>query len=228
MAAMLAAALAGCSTADSGPVGPHGRWLVTGIAGQPAVAPAQTTFELAEDGTVSGKGACNNYFGAAEVAGEAITFGPFGATSMACETEIMDQEGAFFAAMAGVAAWRIEGEQLVLLDQAGAEAVRMNAMDETAAIVIDVPGAAGAVATQQVAYDCGGLTIEVEYIDAGDVSLATLAIGEEFVVASRVLAASGARYTGEQYVWWTKGDEATLVDYKNGGADNPVACMRAG
>ncbi len=73
-------------------------------------------------------------------------------------------------------------------------------------------------------YDCGGRPVEAEYVNAGDVHLALLSIDGQFVVASQVLAASGARYSGGQYVWWRKGDEADLIDFRNGGLDAPVRC----
>jgi heat shock protein HslJ len=228
IAAIVATLVAtGCSIIDDGGSGPEGRWLVTAIAGNANAGPT-TTFELAADGAVAGKGGCNSYFGSATIDGDAISFGPLGATQMACAPELMDREAAFFAALESVVAWRAAEDQLVLLDAAGAEAVRLRAMNETAAIAIDVPDTSGAAQRLAVRYDCGGVAVEVEYIDAGDVSLATLAIGDAFVVASRVLAASGARYSGGQYVWWNKGDEATLIDYMNGGSDAAVACRQAG
>ena len=76
-----------------------------------------------------------------------------------------------------------------------------------------------------VFYDCAGREVEANYINAGDVSLVTLLIGEEFVVAANVIAASGARYSGGQYIWWTKGDEAQLVDFRNGGMDAAIICQ---
>lgn len=76
-------------------------------------------------------------------------------------------------------------------------------------IVIAVPGVAS-VTSQKMSYDCDGLPVSVEYINAGETSLATLKFKEEFVIASQVISASGARYAGKHYVWWSKGDEASF------------------
>ena len=66
------------------------------------------------------------------------------------------------------------------------------------------------VSRRSVAYVCGDRTLVAEYIDAGAVSLASLQIGSEYILAANVISASGARYAGGSYVWWIKGDEATL------------------
>ena len=92
-----------------------------------------------------------------------------------------------------------------------------------ATITIDIPDADGAEAVRQT-YDCGGSQIEAVYHNAGPVSLAVLTIGGETVVASNVIAASGARYAGAQYVWWTKGDTADLYDLMQGEDAPPVSC----
>ena len=74
-------------------------------------------------------------------------------------------------------------------------------------------------------YRCGKDTIKVEYINAGSVNLARLVMDDgTIVVASNVIAASGAKYAGGQYVWWTKGAKATLYDLMNGGAHTGVVC----
>jgi heat shock protein HslJ len=50
----------------------------------------------------------------------ALSFGPLGATRMACPTEIMDQETAFFQALEGVSRYEIDGDRLTLLSEDGA------------------------------------------------------------------------------------------------------------
>ncbi|URK88916.1 MliC family protein [Rhizobium sp. RCAM05350] len=56
--------------------------------------------------------------------------------------------------------------------------------------------------------------------------MVTLTIGNEFVIASNVLSGSGAKYAGGQYVWWTKGDEANLIDAMKGEDDAGIACSK--
>ncbi|WP_336761221.1 MliC family protein [Asaia sp. VD9] len=50
--------------------------------------------------------------------------------------------------------------------------------------------------------------VKVSYINAGDISLAVLAIDSKTQVFTNVIAGSGAKYAAAEYVWWTKGDDA--------------------
>lgn len=68
------------------------------------------------------------------------------------------------------------------------------------------------VERNRVIYDCGEKEMTVEYLNAGPVSLAVFAFDGEPVVASNVIAASGARYAAGRYIWWTKGPGASLYD----------------
>lgn len=79
------------------------------------------------------------------------------------------------------------------------------------------------VSSTNAGYDCAGRSVTATYVNAGEISLAVLNIDGETVIAANVLAASGARYAGGRYVWWTKGDEADLYDLLDGGDDMPVA-----
>ncbi|WP_246739652.1 MliC family protein [Martelella sp. HB161492] len=95
------------------------------------------------------------------------------------------------------------------------------------AITIPLPAGVTA-ATIDADYDCGGTSVKAQYINAGDVHLATLAFDDQFTVASEAIAASGARYVSGFYVWWTKGDDATLYDMRKGENDPGIACKAAG
>ena len=258
--------IAGCASDDgdgSTPSnGPYGKWRVVEIGNLVAGA-ADTTLEIAQDGTVSGAGGCNGYGGNAVITGGAIEFGPLISTMMACEPSIMDQELAYLTALKTVQGWRHQGGDLVLFDASAQALVRLEpvatltadeqaeadaaaaeanveAADELAeaeAIVEEVePGEIVeeiAIAlpepmpasSETVFYDCAGREVEATYINAGDISLATLQIGEDFVVASNVIAASGARYSGGQYIWWVKGNQADLVDFRNGGMEAVITCQ---
>lgn len=242
--------------------GPYGKWKVVEI-GTLVAGAADTTLEIAQDGTVSGAGGCNGYGGDATITGGAIEFGPMISTQMACEPAIMEQELAYFTALQNVQGWRHQGGDLVLFDataqsivraepvatltedeQAEADAAAAEAnteaaeeMAEAEAVVEEVePGEMVEeiaivlpeplpMSSETVFYDCAGREVEAEYINAGDISLVALQIGEDFVIASNVIAASGARYSGGQYIWWTKGAEAQLIDFRNGGMDAPIICQ---
>ena len=50
--------------------------------------------------------------------------------------------------------------------------------------------------------------VTVQYLNAGDISLAVLQISGQTQVFSNVIAADGAKYAAAQYIWWNKGDDA--------------------
>ena len=102
-----------------------------------------------------------------------------------------------------------------------------------------LPAAAGAVETsiqlqlssatdferRVMVYDCGdGAPVTVSYINAAPNFLALVPIAEEPqpLVFASVLAASGVRYASGQWVWWTKGVDATLYDITLGEDAEPV------
>ena len=104
-----------------------------------------------------------------------------------------------------------------------------SAMSATAAEITITTSSHEDVQRSRIVYDCGGRGIPVEYINTGPVSLAVLEIDGETVVASNVFAASGAKYAGGPYVWWTKGDAADLYDVMKGGMEaEPVRCVSKG
>ncbi|MCO5063364.1 MAG: MliC family protein [Rhizobiaceae bacterium] len=93
---------------------------------------------------------------------------------------------------------------------------------QAASVTLDLPG--GAASRETVNYACGGEKITATYINAGDNALAVLKIGERVVVTVNVLSGSGARYAGQEIVWWTKGSEATLYDLRKGENDPGEMC----
>lgn len=72
-------------------------------------------------GQVNGNASCNGYFGGYEVDGSSISIGPLAATEMFCGNPpgVMEQETAFLSAMGSAVEYKIESDQLVLLDPNG-------------------------------------------------------------------------------------------------------------
>lgn len=70
-------------------------------------------------GQVAGSAGCNQYFGSYEINDAAITFSPLGSTRMACAAEIMQQEGAFLAALQSASSFQIEGDELTVQHDGG-------------------------------------------------------------------------------------------------------------
>jgi putative lipoprotein len=93
-------------------------WTVTSIGGRPVQGEAPLTLSIAADHRVGGSGGCNNYFTEAMIEDDRLAFGPAAATRMACALAIMDQETAYFAALAAVASYELDDAGLRLLDAA--------------------------------------------------------------------------------------------------------------
>jgi membrane-bound inhibitor of C-type lysozyme len=94
-------------------------------------------------------------------------------------------------------------------------------------IVIPLPKGSSVVTTK-VTYRCDKLKgVTATYINAPPIALATVAFNDEFVVMANVLAGSGAKYAGDRFVWWTKGNSANLYDLTQGENAGPIAsCMQ--
>ncbi|WP_175868643.1 MliC family protein [Bartonella gabonensis] len=82
-----------------------------------------------------------------------------------------------------------------------------------AALVI---GVSGKPETQTIAYQCdmgaNKERVEATYHNADDISLVDFKWQGDRIIAANVIAASGAKYVGEQYIWWEKNKDVTLYD----------------
>lgn len=76
-----------------------------------------------ESGEMRGSAGCNSYFGPVEIDGNEMTVGLLGATQMMCPEPIMEQEGAYLAALQSAASYRIQGDRLEIADSSGKTAL---------------------------------------------------------------------------------------------------------
>lgn len=78
-----------------------------------------------------------------------------------------------------------------------------------------------------------GVMVPVVYVNAPDLSVAVLTVEGSQILLYSEPAASGARYgwpsDGSNYVWWSKGDTATLY-WKDGeaGTETPLLSCKLG
>ena len=111
---------ASSSTPPSEPpaaVDPSGEWrLVQGaVDGQALMLLPDVPITLVVEGSgVSGRSACNQYFGEFTIVDGRVTLGGLGGTEMACEEPIMTLEAAYMSGLAKVDTARMDGETLVL------------------------------------------------------------------------------------------------------------------
>ncbi len=96
---------------------PGGEWLLAAgtVDGQQLtlVADAPVTF-VVEGSNVSGRSACNQYFGQFALVDGHVSLTGLGGTEMACEEPIMTLEGAYLAGLVKIDAARMDGDALVL------------------------------------------------------------------------------------------------------------------
>lgn len=103
----------------------YGRtWIAEEVGGEPVTVGVEPNLLVESDGTVSGNGGCNGYFGSVIIDGEAMSFGNLGATRRACPEPVMSQEDRLLRALDGTRGYRLQDGSLTLLDGAGATLVR--------------------------------------------------------------------------------------------------------
>ncbi len=76
-----------------------------------------------------------------------------------------------------------------------------------------------------VTYNCGAQgPLKVTYINADPNFLAVVPVASnrQNLVFSSVMAASGVRYAAGIWIWWTKGNSASLYDTTQGDNASPV------
>lgn len=89
-------------------------------------------------------------------------------------------------------------------------------------VTLDLPGSE-TPETTRVEYVCGARNVAATYINTSDNQFAVLDLGDKTIVAVSVISGSGARYVGQQYEWWTKGNEAQFTDLMQE-TPKPVIC----
>jgi heat shock protein HslJ len=82
----------------------------------------EITLELREDGTLGGSDGCNRYMSGFTLEDGRLTIGPIATTRMACPGPegAAKQAAAYATALGTVAGYRIEGDELRLVDETGA------------------------------------------------------------------------------------------------------------
>ena len=123
LAALLLVAACGSAAVTTTPseppaaVDPAGEWqLVEGtVDGRALVLPPDVAVTLVVEGSsVSGRSACNQYFGEFAIVDGRVTLGGLGGTEMACEEPVMTIEAAYLGGLAKVDSARMDGEALIL------------------------------------------------------------------------------------------------------------------
>jgi heat shock protein HslJ len=108
------------SPGETGPI--HGNWKLAsyGSAGSPQAVPAgvEVTAKFV-DGTVSGRGGCNQYSATYIQVNDSLTIGPATTTMMACPEPAMSVEQAYLAALDKTATFSQRPDSLTLRTEDG-------------------------------------------------------------------------------------------------------------
>lgn len=101
----------------------------------------------------------------------------------------------------------------------------------TALLLALMPTLAAAQDFTTLHYACDrGVTVPATYVNGADQSLVVIHVDGSQITLVNEISASGARYgwpsDGSGYVWWTKGDEATLY-WKTPEDETPILACKA-
>lgn len=99
-------------------------WWLASLGGAAAHAAPDSTVPMlrldAPDARATGNGGCNRFSGSYTLEGNALSFGPLAMTRRACLEEALNrQETAFGQALSDTRSWRMAGDTLVLIGDAG-------------------------------------------------------------------------------------------------------------
>jgi len=126
----LAATLAGCASGgpDAGTSPPLAgtAWVAEDIDGSAVLGGVSSTLVFDAAQRISGRAACNQYFGTVERGeGGSLRLKPAGTTRMACPDAVMAQERRFLDTLGAITAYRTEGGALLLLDASARVRMRL-------------------------------------------------------------------------------------------------------
>jgi heat shock protein HslJ len=106
-------------------------WVLDRLNGAALVPGTTITAEFTDDGQVGGSAGCNRYTGVYSVSGSSIEFEQsMASTMMACEVPVMEQEMAYFRALAAAASFVVLGDRLTLTDAGGKELATYKAQSQ--------------------------------------------------------------------------------------------------
>ncbi|BFM11926.1 hypothetical protein R50072_20790 [Simiduia litorea] len=94
-----------------------GQYQVTEIEGEAIVADSKPELSLNDDGTLTGNTGCNNFSGKYEWVGTALSIGEMATTRKMCAPALIGQEQKILGALASVKNAKLEGLDIVLIDE---------------------------------------------------------------------------------------------------------------
>ncbi len=104
-------------------------WLVAILNSQPPLPDTELTLNFGGDGTANGNAGCNTFNTPYSVSGSRIAIGPISSTGKLCDEAIDAQERAYLSALQAAGSFSLEGNQLIIRDNAGLEILRLDRVE---------------------------------------------------------------------------------------------------
>lgn len=170
-------------------------YQIQNVSDRGVIDRSNITLRFGSDGQFSGSTGCNRVFGPYERMGGRIDFGALGVTKKACVPALMNQESDVLAILGAAETIEIDSNGALILKTDDGRFLR--GFEQTAAMKVTT-------------YRCAdGTRLEASYPTTDTARV--IYQGQTFDMTT-TRSASGARYTGGGYEWWTKGtDEGYLA-----------------
>lgn len=163
-------------------------WVVEDIGTHGVIDHARATILFGQNGRLSGNTSCNSFFADYEADGMKLRIENAGVTKRACVPAVMDQESRFLNVFNGVNSYQIDGSGALVL------ATPMGTTITARRVSGSMP---------KTTYHCpDGSLIEAWYPTT---DTARIDYRGRSIDMTSVVSASGARYVGGGWQWWTKG-----------------------
>lgn len=182
------------------------------VAGRGVIDSSHITLTFGQDGQFSGNMGCNIVFGPYKRSGADLEFGALGATKKMCAPALMNQEQAILDILSDVTRIEQDNEGALIVHTADGRSLR------------------GFESTQPAIqlYLCDdGASVEATYPTQ---DTARIVYNGQIINMTIARSASGARYTGDGWEWWSKGgDEAYLAPLAAGetiASDKGITCRK--
>jgi heat shock protein HslJ len=104
---------------------PGSEWVLTDLAGVPALSNVKATLAFPEAGRVAGNASCNRFTGTVAVADDSIKFGPLASTRMACaDNAVSAQEDNYLMALGAATRYAYRDPYLLIYADGFAKPLR--------------------------------------------------------------------------------------------------------
>ena len=163
-------------------------WIVTDIAGRSVAEDTHATLRFGSDHRLTGDASCNRYMAAHRMDQAMLRVDNATVTRKTCAPAAMDQERRFLDVLQALDSYRIDASGALVLSTPDSATITARRAEQAAATT---------------AYRCSdGRVIQAVYPTS---DTARLQLDGRTIDLKIAVSASGARYVGDGWQWWTKG-----------------------